>query len=308
MPTIDLADVRPMAIVEGEKEHHMFVITGVTGNTGSHVAAALLAAKLPVRVVLRDTKTADTWKAKGAQVSIADVGDAGALAAAVAGADAAYILLPPPAWGAGGLVADRAAKIAAIGAAVKRARPKHVVMLSSIGADQPSGTGPILDLRRLEAALAATEVPVTFLRAAYFMDNWATSIKQAIDDGALYHAVRSDLAFAQVATEDIGKTAARLMREAAPKGTRVFELAGPRDYTLADAAALLAKLSGKPVAPVTVPIAGLVGAVVGQGASQEFAEGMGELVDGLNKGLLTFHKTDARGEVTLEDKLKRLVG
>jgi uncharacterized protein YbjT (DUF2867 family) len=286
----------------------MYVITGVTGNTGSHVAAALLDAKQPVRVVLRDAKAEAAWKAKGAEVAIADVGDADALAAALTGATAAYILLPPPAWGAGRLVADRSAKIAAIAAAVKRARPKHVVMLSSIGADQPSGTGPILDLRRLEAALAATEVPTTFLRAAYFMDNWGSSIKQAIDGGALYHAVRSDLPFAQVATEDIGKTAAGLMREPAPKATRVLELAGPRDYTLADAAALLAKLSGKPVAPVTVPIQGLVGAVVAQGASQEFAEGMGELVDGLNKGLLVFRKTDARGEVTLEDKLKRLIG
>jgi uncharacterized protein YbjT (DUF2867 family) len=286
----------------------MFVITGVTGNTGSVVANTLLAAKQPVRVVVRDAKQAEAWKAKGAEVAIADVGNADALATALAGATAAYLLLPPPAWGAGGLVADRAAKIAAIGAAVKRARPKHVVMLSSVGADQPAGTGPILDLRALEAALAATEVPVTFLRAAYFMDNWGSSIKQALDGGALYHAVRADLPFVQVATDDIGKTAAKLLREPAPKHTRVFELAGPREYTLAETAATLAKLSGKPVAAVTVPIAGLVGAMVGQGASQEFAEGMGELVDGLNKGMLVFHKIDARGDVTLEDKLKKLIG
>jgi uncharacterized protein YbjT (DUF2867 family) len=285
----------------------MYVITGVTGNTGNHVATSLLAAKLPVRVVVRDARKAEAWRAKGAEVAIADVGDEAALATALTGAQAAYLLLPPPAWGQGGLVADRAAKIKAIAGAVRRAKPGHVVLLSSIGADQPAGTGPIKDLRALEVALAATEVPATFLRAAYFMDNWGSSIKQAIDGGALYHGVATTLAFAQVATEDIGRTAAKLMQGAAPKGTRVFELAGPKDYTLADAAAALAKLSGKPVAPVTVPIAGVVGAMVGQGASQEFADGMGELIDGLIKGLLTFHKVDARGEVTLESKLAVMV-
>jgi uncharacterized protein YbjT (DUF2867 family) len=286
----------------------MNVITGVTGNTGSHVAAALLAARQPVRVVLRDARKAEQWKAKGAEVAIADVADEAALAAALTGAKAAYILLPPPAWGQGGLVADRAAKIAAIAGAIRRGRPAHVVMLSSIGADRPSGTGPIKDLRALEAAIAATEVPATFLRAAYFMDNWGSSIQQAIGGGALYHGVAANQAFDQVATEDIGRTAAKLMQGAAPHGTRVFELAGPKSYSLADTAAALAKLSGKPVAPVTVPIAGVVGALVGQGASQEFADGMGELVDALAKGQLVFAKVDARGEVTLEQKLKTLIG
>jgi uncharacterized protein YbjT (DUF2867 family) len=286
----------------------MYAITGVTGNTGSHVATALLAAGQKVRVVLRDAKKADAWTARGAEVAIADVGDEAALAAALTGTAGAYILLPPPAWGAGGLVADRAAKIASIAGAVKRAKPAQVVMLSSVGADQPAGVGPVLDLGRLERALAETGVPATFLRAAFFMDNWAMSIKGAVDGGALYYGATDGKPFAQVATEDIGRTAAKLLQEAPPRGTRVVELAGPADYTLSEVAAAIAKASGKPVKAVTVPIAGVVQSLVGMGASQEFADGMGELTDGLNKGLLAFHRVDRRGEITLETKIRSLLG
>jgi uncharacterized protein YbjT (DUF2867 family) len=285
----------------------MYVVTGVTGNTGSIVATTLLAAKQPVRVVVRDAAKGEVWKSRGAEVAIADVGDQAALAKALTGAKAAYILLPPPAWGQGGLAADRAAKTKAIAGAVQAAKPGHVVLLSSVGANHAAGTGPIKDVRALEHALAATGVAATFLRAAYFMDNWASMLKGAIDGGALYYGATDGLAFAQVATEDIGKTAAKLLVEAAPAGTRVVELAGPKDYTLADAAAAIAKASGKPVKAVTVPIPAVVQSLVGIGASQEFADGMGELTDGLNKGLLVFEHAPIRGTVSLDDKISSLL-
>src|SRR5580704_17860644 len=105
--SIDLVHARTVRRLMGERTLTMYVITGVSGNTGSHAATALLAAGQPVRVVVRDAKKGEAWKARGAEVAIADVGDAGALAAALVGAKAAYLLLPPPAWGQGGMVADR---------------------------------------------------------------------------------------------------------------------------------------------------------------------------------------------------------
>ena len=51
----------------------MYVVAGVSGNTGSVVADTLLAQKLPVRVVVRDEAKGAPWKAKGAEVAIADL-------------------------------------------------------------------------------------------------------------------------------------------------------------------------------------------------------------------------------------------
>src|SRR5262245_5188236 len=73
----------------------MFVVAGVTGNTGSVVADALLRAGASVRVVLRDKQRAAEWAARGAEPAIADLTDVAALAAALRGAAAAYLLVPP---------------------------------------------------------------------------------------------------------------------------------------------------------------------------------------------------------------------
>ena len=288
----------------------MYVVTGVTGNTGSLVATTLLAAKQPVRVVVRDAAKGAAWKARGAEVVVADVGDRAALSAALTGATGAYVLLPPPAWGQSGLAADRAAKIAAIAGAVSDARPGHVVALSSIGAQHAAGTGPIADLHRLEAALTATGVPATFLRAAYFMENWGAMLQGAIDGGTLYHGSRAGLAFPQVATTDIGRTAARLLVEGKPAaGTRVVDLAGPVDASTQDVAAVLSKIAGKPIAAVSIPTSAVAQSLVGMGASQELANGLAELVDGLNAGLLTWTTAaPVRGSVTIEQRLRELLG
>ena len=52
----------------------MFVVTGATGNTGSVVADTLLQLGKPVKVVVRDHAKGEAWKAKGAQVAIAELG------------------------------------------------------------------------------------------------------------------------------------------------------------------------------------------------------------------------------------------
>src|SRR5262245_3741627 len=91
------------------KELAMFVIAGVSGNTGSVVANTLLEAKKPVRVIVRDAAKGEPWKAKGAEVAIASVEDRAAFARALAGAEGAYLLLPPNGFGDTDLAAKRKA-------------------------------------------------------------------------------------------------------------------------------------------------------------------------------------------------------
>ena len=71
------------------------VVAGVSGNTGKIVAESLLQQKRAVKVVVRDPAKGEPWKAKGAEVAVADLGDAAALGRALKGADGAYLLIPP---------------------------------------------------------------------------------------------------------------------------------------------------------------------------------------------------------------------
>src|SRR5271163_2311762 len=73
----------------------MFAITGITGNVGGELARNLLAAKQPVRAVVRDLGKGSAWAERGCELARADIGDAAALAAAFEGAEAVFVLVPP---------------------------------------------------------------------------------------------------------------------------------------------------------------------------------------------------------------------
>ncbi|HWL85044.1 MAG TPA: NmrA family NAD(P)-binding protein, partial [Polyangiaceae bacterium] len=70
----------------------MFVIAGVTGNTGSVVAETLLARGEMVRVIVREAAKGASFAARGAEVAVASLDDSAALSKALAGAKGAYLL------------------------------------------------------------------------------------------------------------------------------------------------------------------------------------------------------------------------
>ena len=111
----------------------MFAITGVTGNTGAVVAETLLAAGQPVRVIVRDAAKGAPWKARGAEVAVADVADVAALTAALRGVAGAYFLVPPVVASPTPLEDNRRV-VDTLVAATAAAKVPHVVLLSSVGA------------------------------------------------------------------------------------------------------------------------------------------------------------------------------
>lgn len=280
----------------------LYAIAGVSGNTGKAAAEALLAAGEKVRVIVRDAAKGEAWKARGAEVAVADLGDATSLAAALRGVDGAYLLLPPRV--APGFRAYQAATGAAVVAAVEQARPKHVVFLSSIGAQHTTGTGPIAGLYPVEQGLRAVngrhaEVHVTFLRAGYFMENIAGSF------GGLAHGVLPgfspvDLPIDMIATVDIGRTAAGLLREGG-QGVQVVQLGGPA-RTAADAAAALTTLLGKPIQAVAAPVEAVVPTLTGYGMPQDLAELYQEMITGFNGGHVAWEAGHRRLQGTTELK------
>jgi uncharacterized protein YbjT (DUF2867 family) len=97
--------------------------------------------------------------------------DAGALAAAFKDAKGVFILPPSEFDPAPGFPEARAV-ITAVTTALEAARPPRTVCLSTIGA-QATGINLLTQRTLLEQALRALTLPVTFLRPAWFMENFA---------------------------------------------------------------------------------------------------------------------------------------
>ncbi|MEI9951778.1 MAG: NmrA family NAD(P)-binding protein [Pseudomonadota bacterium] len=287
----------------------MFVITGATGNTGSVAAEALLDAGKPVRVVVRNAAKAKHLAARGAQVVEADLSDEGALVEAFQGAAGVYLLLPPDVT----LVdffAVRKKLVEGFARAVKAAAVKHVVFLSSTGAQHSSGTGMIVSTYAGEQALRATGLPVTFVRAAYFLENWASVLQPAKQDGVLPSFIAASHAIPMVASRDIGKTVARALLDG-PRGTRVIELGGPADVSPTEVAATLSKILGRDVKVAEVPLEAAVPTFTSFGFSQSVAEGFREMFEGIANGKVSWEGGSAeaaRGPTSLEVELRILTG
>jgi uncharacterized protein YbjT (DUF2867 family) len=289
----------------GEKELPMFAITGVTGNTGAVVAETLLAAGKPVRVIVRDAAKGAPWRARGAEVAVAALEDTAALTAALRGVEGAYVLLPPR-LGSADPIGENRAVADSIAAAAAAAKLPHAVLLSSIGAQHADGTGPIKTLHHAERVIGAVTA-LTAVRAAYFVENWAASLG-ALPQGILPTFTPTSLAFPMVATRDIGRVAAAALVEGG-RGRRVIELAGPRDASPAEVAAVLAQLTSKRVTATDAPLEAVVPTFTSFGISAPVAELYREMYAGIIAGKVAWEGKEptVRGTVSLDETLGGLL-
>lgn len=288
-----------------------YVIAGASGNTGRVAAEDLLARGKGVRVLVRSAEKGAAWKARGAEVAVADLGDAAAVARALEGAEGAFLLVPPSP-GEADFPAYQARTVASLARAVTEARVPHVVLLSSVGAQLPSGTGPIAGLHRGEKILgdlAATRL--TAVRAAYFMENFASSLG-GLKDGVLPSFLPADLAFEMIATRDIGTLVASLLLEGPSSGernaARIVELGGAK-RSARDAAKALSAITGRPIEVAEAPLAALVPTLTGFGLSPSVAEGLREMYEGIVAGRVAFEGGHRRveGTTTLDEVLRGLL-
>lgn len=283
-----------------------YVIAGVSGKTGKAAAEALLNAGKSVRVVVRDEKKGEAWRARGAEVAVADLSDAAAMSKALQGAEGAYLLLPPN-YVVESYRAYQDQTSAALSEAVAASGVPHVVFLSSAGAEQPSGTGPITGLYVAEKAFSQLQnTRFSFLRAGFFMENFATSLGM-LDQGVLPSFLPADMPLDYVATEDIGGLAAQLLVEGTDQN-QVVELGGP-PQTMNEAAAVLSTLLGRSVAVHVAPFEAVVPALTSAGMSPNLASLYEEMFRATAEGRVKFLAGNRRlpGKTRLEDVLKGLL-
>ncbi|NIA53801.1 NmrA family NAD(P)-binding protein [Massilia sp. TW-1] len=211
----------------------------------------------------------------------ADLTDLGAMTRALGGVRGACVVNPQQ-YGRDDLfeLADRIALTTAH--AALEARVPRLVALSSVGGDRAGGTGRIGMNRMVEQRLGEAGIPALFLRAAYFMENWAPLIAHAVRTGTLpTFLARRSVPSPMVATADVGATAAALLREEWT-GTGAVTLAGPRDYAPNDVAAIVSATLGAPVDVAVLPEAQWPQALADAGFSNAALAGFVEMTRGLN--------------------------
>jgi uncharacterized protein YbjT (DUF2867 family) len=283
----------------------MYAVTGITGKVGAAVARSLLSADQPVRAVVRDRGKGAAWADLGCDVVVADLVDASELAKAFEGTEGVFAMLPPVFDPTPGFLEARK-YIASMYRALAEAKPKKVVVLSTIGADAPQ-PNLLNALGLMEDAFKSLPMPVTFLRAAWFMENAALDIASAREGNIQSYLQPLDRRVPMIATDDVGRTAAALLQESW-EGRRVVELEGAQRVSpniLADA---FAKALTQPVRAQAVPRDRWESIFRAQGMKNPTPRM--QMIDGFNAGWIDFPILGAnarKGSIGIDQAIATLI-
>jgi uncharacterized protein YbjT (DUF2867 family) len=181
------------------------------------------------------------------------------------------------------------------------------VCLSTIGADAPHDN--LLTQRTLmERSLSEIGLPITFLRPGWFMENALWDIASARDEGVVRSFLQpADKAFPMVATRDVGRLAADLIRQDW-KGKRIVELEGPARVSANELAQAFAAVLGHPVRAEIISRESWDGLFRAQGMKNPRPRV--RMLDGFNEGWIEFRdrgRSAVKGNTPLLDVITALV-
>ncbi len=188
----------------------------------------------------------------------------------------------------------------ALAAAIRDSGVKHVVALSSIGAQLPSRTGPVTGLHRMEIKFNAVPgIHVLHLRPSFFMENTLAQIPVIQKMGVMGGVQKGELPIAMIATRDIAAAAADALERRDFNGSSTRELLGERDLSFDEAAKIIGTAIGKPTLSYSrIPEFIFKSALQQMGISASMAEGFVELANAANDGLMKPQETRKAANTT----------
>ena len=255
------------------------LVLGANGNVGAPLVRSLLDAGHSVRAAGRSGRAPE-----GAEPVAFDYADPASFDAAFDGADAAYVLLPA------GTVAVRELLLPVIDAA--RRHKVKVVLQTAFGVDADES----IPFRQVERALEASGLPFVILRPNWFADNFHTYWKAGIDHGIIA-VPAADGKTSFIDARDIAASAAAALTSDRFDG-QAFNLTGPEALSYAEAAAILSKTVGRPIAYQSVEDAAFIAMLTGAGVPADYA------------GFLTsiFHPVREGWTASVTDAVETLTG
>jgi NAD(P)H dehydrogenase (quinone) len=244
------------------------LVTGAAGQFGRQAVEHLLAAGgSRVIATTRDPAKLAGLAARGAEVRAADFDDPASLRTAFAGADRLLLISTDTLDIPGKRLAQHRAAVTA----AKAAGVGHVVYTSAPAAHPIAGGGLEDDHFWTEVALYDSGLDWTILRNNLYADLLPLSLGHAIATGQLFSAT-AGRGRSYVTRSDAARTAAHALLKG--RGRQVLDVTGPAAVTQDEVAALVSELSGRPVAHVEVPPAGLRQGMVGAGLPPFLADAL----------------------------------
>ena len=228
------------------------LVTGATGQQGGAAARHLVRNGHRVRALTRNVSAppAQALAATGIQVIPGDLDDDTAVARALDGVDAVFLITTPF---EGGIETEMRQAFAVVDAA--RVAGVFVVYTSVANADRATGIPHFDSKFAVEERIRATGVDATILAPAYFMENVRFAVPQ-LRQGVYGSPITPSRPLMQVAVSDIGATAAAVLANRSRHIGQRYDLAGD-ELSAQEEASILSAVTGRSIQYVNVPLAAI---------------------------------------------------
>ncbi len=211
------------------------LVTGATGNVGSALIDALRGTSAHIVAAVRNVEKARRTLGDDIDYVTFDFDQPSTFEPALAGVNKLFLVRPPE-------ITDVAECIEPLLAAAQAANIEQVVFLSLLGIEH----NPIAPHYKIEKAILAAELPYTFLRPSFFMQNLNTTHRADIQEhhDLFVPAGTSKTSFIDV--RDIGAVAATVLTEPGHIN-QAYDLTGSAAIDYYETAVLFTEVLGQQV-------------------------------------------------------------
>ena len=237
------------------------LVTGATGTLGSEVVKQLLLSArgergegreedMIVKAAARSANDSTFRNTGGVQVVQLDYKKPDTLSASLKGVDKLFLLTP--------FQSNMVDLTSNLVNEAKKAGVKYIVKQSVLGADAEPGITSSRLHRQAENIIEESEIPFTFLRPNFFMQNFITFYSHFIKTQGAFYVPAGDAKVSFVDVRDIAAVAAQALSSSskkygAGKHTRkAYDITGDEALSYGEAAEILSKEIGKKVNYVNV--------------------------------------------------------
>ncbi|GAB2953384.1 NmrA family NAD(P)-binding protein [Hymenobacter coalescens] len=215
------------------------LVTGATGHVGLATLRALSRPRPGISVVAGvRNPAADSPALAGLADRVVpfDFEREATFAPALQGTDVLFLLRPPA-------LADVARYFAPLIQAAKAAQVRHIVFLSVQGVERNS----LIPHHKIEQLISASGLAYTFLRPAYFMQNFTSSLRDDLTSNHLIFLPAGQAKFTLVDVDDVGRVAAQVLADSPRHAHKSYDLTSHDQLTFGEMAAELSRTLGRPI-------------------------------------------------------------
>ncbi|MFQ5656745.1 MAG: SDR family oxidoreductase [Candidatus Methylomirabilales bacterium] len=235
----------------------MILVAGATGRVGSQVVEQLRRQGRPVRALVRSEVKAKPLREAGVEIALGDITKRSTLEAACQGVKTVISMVTSLNPAMGQIYNPETIEEGGhqdLLQVARRSGVSHVMYLSAIDVEHPEAPRQFRVKRLVEQVVMGSGVPYTILRPSGFMENLLPMLPAIRRFGVAPLPGKGTVRISYIAVEDVARAAVQAVDRPEAQGA-VIEYGGPDDLTNRQCAEIAAKVFGRSVRVVPIPLA-----------------------------------------------------